>query len=255
MRLTVRQISVGSSLSDYNEFHNHRLANTHSPSADARLDRSHEGGGGSPPCVHHQDIVCISRYMSEFSGCIGIDLGTTNSCVAVMRGDHVEIIPNSLGSRTTPSYISFTEQERLVGEPAKRQTTSNPKGTLYDIKRIIGHHYSDPEIQSDLENFPFEVIPDEYDSPLIKVNYHGHLQQFRPEQISAFVLEKMRETAETYLGQKVRNAVVTVPAYFKDAQKQATQNAAKIAGLNCLRIINEPTAACLCYGLYKKDTS
>jgi len=193
----------------------------------------------------------LQIYMKSYEGCIGIDLGTTNSCVAVMIGDRVEIIPNSLGNRTTPSFVAFTDTERLIGEAAKRQASSNPTGTLYDIKRVIGHHYSDEEIQGDLENFAFTVVPDGYDSPLIEVDYHGGRQQFRPEQISAMILEKMRETAEAYLGEKVKKAVVTVPAYFKDAQKQATQNAAKIAGLECLRIINEPTAACLCYGLDK----
>src|SRR3989338_234243 len=192
--------------------------------------------------------------MEIFDGCIGIDLGTTYSCVAVMLGDRVEIIPNSLGNRITPSFVAFTDNERLVGEAAKNQASNNHLRTLYDIKRIIGHHYSDNEIQHDLEDFPFTIIPDEHDSPLIQVKYHDKTQQFRPEQISALVLEKMKDTAETYLGKKVKKAVVTVPAYFKDAQKQATQHAAKIAGLDCLRIINEPTAACLCYGLEKSES-
>jgi len=188
----------------------------------------------------------------EYQGCIGIDLGTTFSCAGVWIEDRVEIIPNDLGNRTTPSWVAFTETERLVGEGAKAQATLNSENTLFDVKRLIGKKFSEDSVQEDIEHFPFEVTADENDLPLIKVHYKGAEKRFKPEEVSSMVLAKMRDIAESYLGQTVKNVVVTVPAYFNDYQRQATKDAATIAGLKCLRIINEPTAACLCYGLDKK---
>jgi heat shock 70kDa protein 1/2/6/8 len=192
-----------------------------------------------------------SKRTKEFPGCIGIDLGTTYSCVAVWLNDKVEIIPNDLGNRTTPSWVAFADDERLIGEEAKSQAASNPANTLFDIKRLIGRKYSDEQVQDDLDMFPFKVEPDMNDLPLIKVFFRNQERSYKPEQISAFVLEKMKTCAEEYLGMTVKKAVITVPAYFSDYQRKATQDAATIAGLNCMRIINEPTAACLCYGLDK----
>lgn len=184
-----------------------------------------------------------------FDGCIGIDLGTTFSCVAVWMNDHVEIIPNDLGNRTTPSWVSFVDNERIVGELAKQQANNNIGRTLYDIKRIIGQQYSNNILQEDLQHYSFKIKPDTQDRPVIEIADVG---DFKPEEISAMVLSKMRTIAENYLGQRVLNAVITVPAYFNDAQRTATKNAAQIAGLNCMRIINEPTSACLCYGLHNR---
>ncbi len=189
-----------------------------------------------------------------FTGCIGIDLGTTFSCVAIWINDHVEIIANDLGNRTTPSWVAFNGNDRLIGEAAKQQASLNTKNTLYDIKRIIGQQYNDPKIQEDLQHYSFKIIPDNHDRPLIEIDSDGQPKTFKPEEISAMILYKMKTTAEDYLGQKVRDAVITVPAYFNDSQRTATKNAAQIAGLNCLRIINEPTAACLCYGLHNKTS-
>jgi len=189
-----------------------------------------------------------------FKGCIGIDLGTTFSCVAIWIDDHVEIIANDLGNRTTPSWVAFNGNDRLIGESAKQQASLNTKNTLYDIKRIIGKQYTDPLIQEDMQHYSFKVVPDNHDRPLIEIDIDGQTKTFKPEEISAMVLYKMKTTAEDYLGKKVKDAVITVPAYFNDAQRTATKNAAQIAGLNCLRIINEPTAACLCYGLHNKTT-
>jgi heat shock protein 1/8 len=195
--------------------------------------------------------------MSEkevFDGCIGIDLGTTFSCVGVWIDDHVEIIPNDLGNRTTPSWVAFDGDDRMIGEAAKQQAANNSKNTLYDIKRIIGKSFNDPDLQEDMDHFPFEIVPDQNDYPLIQIEYNGEKKKFKPEEVSAMVLHKMKEVAEDYLGKKVNQAVITVPAYFNDTQRQATKNAAQIAGLDCLRIINEPTAACLCYGLHNKGS-
>ena len=191
----------------------------------------------------------MSNY---FEGCIGIDLGTTFSCAAVWIDDHVEIITNDLGNRTTPSWVAFNNGERLIGEAAKQQACINPKNTLYDIKRIIGKQYNDSQLQDDLQHYSFKIIPDTHDLPLIEIEIDGLIKTFKPEEISAMVLTKMKLIAEEYLGKKVNKAVITVPAYFNDAQRTATKNAAQIAGLDCLRIINEPTAACLCYGLHNK---
>ncbi|BFZ16363.1 hypothetical protein BsWGS_19402 [Bradybaena similaris] len=181
---------------------------------------------------------------------IGIDLGTTYSCVGVFQHGKVEIIANDQGNRTTPSYVAFTDTERLVGDAAKNQAAMNPSNTIFDAKRLIGRKFSDKNVQNDMKNWPFEVV--EVDGrPKIKAEFKGETKLFAPEEISSMVLVKMRETAEAFLGQKITDAVVTVPAYFNDSQRQATKDAGAIAGLNVLRIINEPTAAALAYGLDK----
>ncbi|KAJ4388469.1 Hsp70 chaperone [Neurospora sp. IMI 360204] len=182
---------------------------------------------------------------------VGIDLGTTYSCVGVFREDRCEIIANDQGNRTTPSFVAFTDTERLVGDAAKNQVAMNPVNTVFDAKRLIGRKFSDPEVQADMKHFPFKVI-DRGGKPVIQVEFKGETKVFTPEEISAMILQKMKETAEAYLGGQVNNAVVTVPAYFNDSQRQATKDAGLIAGLNVLRIINEPTAAAIAYGLDKK---
>ena len=186
------------------------------------------------------------------STCIGIDLGTTYSCVGVWQNNNVEIIANDQGNRTTPSYVGFNDNERLLGNAAKSQCTQNPTNTVFDAKRLIGRVFNDPLVQSDIKHFPYKVIPNKEGKPAIKVNYKGEEKVFQPEEISSMVLVKMKEIAESYLGTTIRDAVITVPAYFNDAQRQATKDAGTIAGLNVLRIINEPTAAAIAYGLDKK---
>ncbi|KAK3927090.1 Heat shock protein 70 B2 [Frankliniella fusca] len=181
---------------------------------------------------------------------VGIDLGTTYSCVGVWQQGKVEIIANDQGNRTTPSYVAFTDTERLIGDAAKNQVAMNPKDTVFDAKRLIGRRYDDPKIQADIKHWPFTVISDG-GKPKIQVTFKGERKVFSPEEISSMVLTKMKETAEAYLGSTVRDAVVTVPAYFNDSQRQATKDAGVIAGLNVMRIINEPTAAALAYGLDK----
>ncbi|WOO78728.1 Heat shock protein HSS1 [Vanrija pseudolonga] len=185
------------------------------------------------------------------SKAIGIDLGTTYSCVAVWQNDRVEIIANDQGNRTTPSYVAFTDSERLIGDAAKNQVAMNPYNTVFDAKRLIGRKFEDAEVQSDMKHWPFKVIS-KGGKPFIQVEYRGEEKQFSPEEISSMVLIKMKETAEAYLGGTVSKAVVTVPAYFNDSQRQATKDAGTIAGLEVLRIINEPTAAAIAYGLDKK---
>ncbi|KAF5467288.1 hypothetical protein F2P56_017126 [Juglans regia] len=180
---------------------------------------------------------------------IGIDLGTTYSCVGVWHHDRVEIIVNDQGNRTTPSYVAFTEKERLVGDAAKNQVARNPANSVFDAKRLIGRRFSDPLVQNDINLWPFKVIEGSKDKPTIVVSYKGEDKQFAAEEISSMVLKKMREIAEAYLGKTVKNAVVTVPAYFNDAQRKATMDAGGIAGLNVMRILNEPTAAAIAYGL------
>jgi len=182
---------------------------------------------------------------------IGIDLGTTYSCVAVYKNNNVEIIANAGGNRTTPSWVSFNDTERLIGDAAKSSSSSNPTNTIYDIKRLMGRKFSDPIAQQEIKNFPYKVIADENDRCKVEVTYKGEVKHFSPEEISAMILSYLKETAEAYLGQTVTKAVVTVPAYFNDAQRQATKDAGVIAGLNVLRIINEPTAAAIAYGLDK----
>nr|GMD12449.1 heat shock cognate 70 kDa protein 2 [Ipomoea batatas]GMD17445.1 heat shock cognate 70 kDa protein 2 [Ipomoea batatas] len=186
---------------------------------------------------------------------IGIDLGTTYSCVGVWQHDRVEIIANDQGNRTTPSYVGFTDTERLIGDAAKNQVAMNPINTVFDAKRLIGRRFSDSSVQSDIKLWPFKVIPGPGDKPMIVVSYKGEEKEFAAEEISSMVLTKMKEIAEAYLGSTVKNAVVTVPAYFNDSQRQATKDAGVISGLNVMRIINEPTAAAIAYGLDKKATS
>ena len=181
---------------------------------------------------------------------IGIDLGTTNSCVAIMDGAKPKVIENAEGARTTPSMVAFTDSgERLVGQSAKRQAVTNPDNTLFAIKRLIGRPFNDPTTKKDIEMVPYEIV--KADNGDAWVEARG--EKYSPSQISAFILQKMKETAESYLGEDVAQAVITVPAYFNDAQRQATKDAGKIAGLEVLRIINEPTAAALAYGLEKAD--
>ncbi|XP_055374044.1 major heat shock 70 kDa protein Ba isoform X7 [Condylostylus longicornis] len=181
---------------------------------------------------------------------VGIDLGTTYSCVGVFQHGKVEIIANDQGNRTTPSYVAFTDSERLIGDAAKNQVAMNPKNTIFDAKRLIGRKYNDPKIQEDAKHWPFKVVSDN-GKPKICAEFKGETKRFSPEEISSMVLTKMKETAEAYLGETVKDAVITVPAYFNDSQRQATKDAGAIAGLNVLRIINEPTAAALAYGLDK----
>jgi heat shock protein 1/8 len=183
---------------------------------------------------------------------VGIDLGTTYSCVGVWKNDGVEIIANDQGNRTTPSYVAFTETERLIGDAAKNQTARNPENTVFDAKRLIGRKFADPIVQSDIKLWSFKVKSGTGDKPMIEVNFMGEDKTFHAEEISSMILLKMKETAEAYLGTKVNDAVVTVPAYFNDSQRQATKDAGAISGLNVLRIINEPTAAAIAYGLDKK---
>jgi len=186
---------------------------------------------------------------------IGIDLGTTYSCVGVWQHDRVEIIANDMGARTTPSYVAFTDSERLIGDAAKNQTAMNPINTVFDAKRLIGRKFSDPQVQADIKDWPFKVKSGDAEKPMISVEFHGEQKEFSAEEISSMILVKMKEVAEAYLGKEVKNAVVTVPAYFNDSQRQATKDAAVIAGINCMRIINEPTAAAIAYGLDKKAES
>jgi heat shock protein 1/8 len=185
---------------------------------------------------------------------IGIDLGTTYSCVAVWQNDRVEIIANEHGNRTTPSYVAFTDSERLIGDAAKNQAASNPKNTVFDAKRLIGRKITDAAVKADMEHWPFSVTENSSGKTNISVEFKNEQKSFLPEEISAMVLTKMKQTAEAYLGSEVKDVVITVPAYFNDSQRQATKDAGMIAGLNVLRIINEPTAAALAYGLDKKKT-
>ena len=182
---------------------------------------------------------------------IGIDLGTTYSCVGWWKDNRCEIIANDQGNRTTPSYVAFTDNERLIGDGAKNQASMNTDGTVYDAKRLIGRKFDDPTVQADIQSFPFKVV-EKNEKPIIELIHKGETKQFQPEEISSMVLIKMKEIAESYIGETVTDAVVTVPAYFNDSQRQATKDAGQIAGLNVLRIINEPTAAAIAYGLDKK---
>ena len=186
------------------------------------------------------------------STCIGIDLGTTYSCVGVWQNNNVEIIANDQGNRTTPSYVAFNNNERLVGDAAKSQGSQNPTNTVFDAKRLIGRNFSDSTVQSDIKRLHYDVVRNKDGKPEIKVMYKGEERIFQPEEISSMVLVKMKEIAESFIGSEVKDAVITVPAYFNDSQRQATKDAGLIAGLNVLRIINEPTAAAIAYGLDKK---
>jgi L1 cell adhesion molecule like protein len=186
---------------------------------------------------------------------VGIDLGTTYSCVGVFKNDKVEIITNDQGLNTTPSYVAFTADERLIGDAAKNQAARNPSNTVFDAKRLIGRKFSDKEVQKDMKLWPFDVESGQDEKPMIVVDYKGEKKKFQAEQISSMVLVKMKEVAEAYLDKPVGKAVVTVPAYFNDSQRQATKDAGAIAGLNVLRIINEPTAAAIAYGLDRQSSA
>lgn len=185
---------------------------------------------------------------------IGIDLGTTYSCVAVWKDGRVEIIPNDQGNRTTPSYVGFTETEHLIGDSAKNQAALNPSNTVFDAKRLIGREFTDQTVQTDMKHWPFKIVNHE-GKPYVEVNHEGKTKEFSPEQISSMILTKMKQVASTYLGKEVTDAVITVPAYFNDSQRQSTKDAGRIAGLNVLRIINEPTAAAIAYGLDKQTSN
>ena len=191
-----------------------------------------------------------------FEGGVGIDLGTTYSCVGVWQNERVEIIANDQGNRTTPSYVAFNNEERLIGDAAKNQASANPTNTVFDAKRLIGRKFSDKTVKEDMAHWPFKVVSSGSDEkPLIQVQFHGETKTFSAEEISSMILIKMKEVAESYLGKEVQKAVVTVPAYFNDSQRQATKDAGAIAGLDVLRIINEPTAAAIAYGLDKMGST
>ncbi|QLL33487.1 hypothetical protein HG536_0E03980 [Torulaspora globosa] len=203
-----------------------------------------QGSGKSSRVLARADDV------ESYGTVIGIDLGTTYSCVALMRNGKTEILANEQGNRITPSYVAFTDDERLIGDAAKNQVASNPRNTVFDIKRLIGLKYDDKSVQRDIKHLPFEVVNNN-GKPAVQVTVKGEKKVFTPEEISGMILGKMKQIAEDYLGKKVTHAVVTVPAYFNDAQRQATKDAGTIAGLNVLRIVNEPTAAAIAYGLDK----
>eukprot|EP01083_Nonionella_stella_P000244 749_1 len=191
------------------------------------------------------------RNESDDNIAIGIDLGTTYSCVAVMKPDGIRIIPNEQGNRVTPSQVAFTTTETLVGDAAKNQASVNAANTVFNVKRFIGRRFEDSTVKKDIDLLPFKIIS-EGESPLIQVMHKEQIKLFKPQEISAMILGKMKDIAEDYLGKPVKKAVITVPAYFNDSQRQATKDAGLIAGLNVLRIVNEPTAAALAYGLEKK---
>lgn len=199
-----------------------------------------------------KDSSLVAADGENYGTVIGIDLGTTYSCVGVMKGGRVEILANDQGNRITPSYVAFTDEERLVGDAAKNQAPSNTNNTIYDIKRLMGHRFEDKVIQREIKRLPYKVVNSD-GRPVVEVSVSGETKQYTPEQISALILGKMKQIAEDYLGKKVTHAVVTVPAYFNDAQRQATKDAGTIAGLNVLRIVNEPTAAAIAYGLDKGE--
>lgn len=205
-------------------------------------------------------IACVGSVIAdtgskkkEIEGpVIGIDLGTTYSCVGIFKNGRVEIIPNELGNRITPSYVAFTDDEKLVGEAAKNQVAGNPLRTVYVVKRLMGRNFDDKEVQRDLKFVPYKVVS-QAGKPYVQIETTAGLKKLSPEEISAMILVKMKEVAEAFLGREVKYAVVTVPAYFNDAQRQATKDAGLIAGLDVLRIINEPTAAAIAYGMDKKS--
>jgi len=186
---------------------------------------------------------------------IGIDLATCMSMVAVWKNNKVEIISSESGNRTVPSYVSFTNEERIVGEAAKSMSATNPKNTVFDAKRLIGRTFDDTEVQKMMNNWPFKVVNDGNNRPQIIVDFKGETKKYYAEEISAMVLQKLKSMAEAYLGEEVKDAVITVPAYFNDNQRQATKDAGRIAGLNVLRLLAEPTSACIAYGLNNKTGS
>merc|ERR1712100_815026 len=200
----------------------------------------------------HTSTLLLMSAKSE-GPAIGIDLGTTYSCVGVWQHDRVEIVANDQGNRTTPSFVAFTDSERLIGDSAKNQVAMNPKNTVFDAKRLIGRKFDDPVIQADMKHWPFKINTCPGNKPIIQVEFKGENKTFAPEEISAMVLTKMKDTAETYLGKTVHKAVITVPAYFNDSQRQATKDAGVISGMEVMRIISEPTAAAIAYGLDRKD--
>ena len=184
---------------------------------------------------------------------LGIDLGTTYSCIAIWRNNKIEIIPNEIGERTTPSVVYFDTNEILIGKPAKMKSKNNGN-KIYDAKRLIGRNYDDKEIQEDMKYWPFKVIKDDNNRPLFEIKYDdGIIEKFYPEEISSMILSKLKENAENFCGSEIKKGIITVPAYFNDLQRQCTKNAGTIAGLNVLRIINEPTSAAIAYGLNNKD--
>jgi len=199
-------------------------------------------------------MIFLTNSIKEknYGTVIGIDLGTTYSCVGIFQNGKVEIIANEQGNRITPSYVAFTDSERLIGDAAKNQVSFNPENTIYDAKRLIGRRYSDATVKADMRLWPFKVI-NKNGKPYINVNFKRKKVSFAAEEISAMILTKMKNIVETYLGQKITHAVVTVPAYFNDSQRQATKDAGIISGMNILRIINEPTAAAIAYGLDKNN--
>jgi len=191
-------------------------------------------------------MVSQSKYV------IGIDLATCMSMVAIWKDGKVDIIASESGNRTVPSYVSFTEEERIIGEAAKSMSATNPRNTVFDAKRLIGRTFDDPIVQRDINNWPFKVVNDGNNRPKICVDFKGEAKQYYPEEISAMVLQKLKAMADSYLGVDVTDAVITVPAYFNDSQRQATKDAGRIAGLNVLRLLAEPTSACIAYGLNNK---
>lgn len=213
----------------------------------------HDLSKGSVRPINSFKNISVNIIHIMSASAIGIDLGTTYSCVGVWQNGRVEIIANDQGNRTTPSYVAFTDEERLIGDAAKNQASMNPKNTVHDAKRLVGRNFNDEHIQADKKLWTFDVEDDGKNKPKISVDYKGERKSYYPEEISSMVLVKMKEIAESYLGKSVKDAVITVPAYFGDAQRQATKDAAIIAGLNVLRIINEPTAAAVAYGLDNKS--
>merc|ERR1712137_1211010 len=203
----------------------------------------------------HTDTQMGGEKNTHIGPAIGIDLGTTYSCVGIWQNDRAEIIANDQGNRTTPSFVAFTDTERLIGDAAKNQVAMNPHNIVFDATRLIGRKFDDQTVQSDMKHLSYKVVNDGKGNPLISTQIKGETKTFKPEEISSMVLTKMKETAEAHLGKEVKNAVVTVPAYFNDSQRQATKDAGAIAGLNVMRIINEPTAAAISYGLGKKSST
>merc|ERR1712062_864297 len=205
----------------------------------------------TPKELKQEKLRNITNMVATKNVAVGIDLGTTYSCVGIFQHGKVEIIANDQGNRTTPSYVAFTDTERLIGDAAKNQVAMNPNNTVFDAKRLIGRDFNDSTVQKDMKHWPFQVA-NVSGKPKIQVEFKCENKTFTPEEVSSMVLTKMKETAEASLGKTVKDAVVTVPAYFNDSQRQATKDAGVIAGLNVLRIINEPTAAAIAYGLDKK---